>query len=88
MTREDLLDYLISYNCKTFPLSEYGRANCVGIKNPSTKRNAYLDTPIDSKRVKDATVCQICVQLGVEIPECAKAAEPLIHHIKNKNYKK
>jgi hypothetical protein len=31
--------------------------------------------------MKAATVCQISFKLGIQIPDCAKLAEPLINHI-------
>ncbi len=88
MTREDFLDYLQVHGCTIFPLSEYGRANCIGIRNPATERQAFMDTPIDGREMRAATVCQISFKLGIEVPQCAKHAEQLIGHIESETCKK
>lgn len=86
MTRAEFYKHLLDNQCETFPLSEYGRATAVGIKNKKNKNTAFLDTPLDERPIKAASVCQICMRLGVQIPECVSHVEGLINHIKNKDF--
>lgn len=88
MTRAEFYKHLIDNNCETFPLSDFGRATAVGIKNKSNNNTAFLDTPLDDRPIKAASVCQICMRLGIEIPECASHAEGIIKHIKNRDFNK
>lgn len=81
MTRKDFFDYLKESGCETFPPNEYGEANCIGILNPKTKAEAYLDTPIDEREMRPFTIGQLCSQLGVEPPDCAVHVKPMIEEI-------
>lgn len=76
MTRKEVYDYLREQGCDIFPPNEFGKANCIGFLNPKTKLEAYLDTPIDDRRMRDFTIGQICAQLGVEPP-------PGLEHVKS-----
>lgn len=88
MTRQDFYKHLLNHNCETFPLSEFGRATAVGIRNKSNGNQAFLDTPLDNSPIKSATVCQICSRLGVEIPSESMHAREIIDYIKNKDFSK
>lgn len=86
MTRAEFYKYLIKNNCETFPLTEFGRATAVGIRNKKNDKTAYLDTPLDGRPIKAASVCQVCVRIGIAIPESDMHAENLINFIKNKDF--
>ncbi len=86
MTREDVYDWFRVNKCEVEPLADDLRGNSVKIINPKTKRYIYFITPINDKPVNDYSVCKMCCQLGVPIPdECVHMA-PLTEFIKSKHY--
>lgn len=86
MTRREFFEHLKQKGCEFFPPNEYGEANCIGVRNPATKQEAYLDTPIDDRRMRDATIGQMCSQLGVDFPECSRFVKPIIDEIANTDF--
>jgi tRNA A-37 threonylcarbamoyl transferase component Bud32 len=86
MTRADLYDWLKVHGCTTEPLPEHTRGNVVKIINPKTNRHTYLDTPLNETRINDYTICKICSQLGIEIPDDCKSMKPIHDFIKKKHY--
>lgn len=86
MTRADFYDWLIAHGCSIAPLPEDSRGNVIVIKSPHANSKVYYDTPIDSRPVKCYSVCNICHQLYVDIPDECKPVEPLAKFIKNKHY--
>lgn len=81
MTRKDLVDYLQAYGCEMQPLSEFASGNAIKFYNPSTRKVAYIYTPIDDRKMYPATICHICVTLGIEVPNYAQDAKPIINRI-------
>lgn len=76
MTRREVYNYFIKkHKCDQFLPNEYGKANCIGIRNPQTRLEIFFDTPIDDSRMKDFTIGQLSAQLGLEPP-------PGLEHVK------
>lgn len=86
MTRADFYDWLIAHKCTIEPLPEATRGNVIKIKSPNANTHVYYNTPIDERPVKCYSVCNICHQLYVPIPDECKAHEPLATYIKSKHY--
>ncbi len=86
MTREDVYDWFVVNKCDVEPLSDDLRGNSVKITNPKTKRFIYYTTPINDKPVKDYSVCKMCCQLGVPIPNECKHMEEFTEEIKKRHY--
>jgi hypothetical protein len=81
MTRKDLVDYLLVNGCEMDPLPENSVANAVKFHNPATRRTTYIYTPIDNRKMLPATICQVCTQLGIEVPHYAEDANDVIQNI-------
>lgn len=86
MTRADFYDWLIAHKCTIKPLPENTRGNVIKIVSPNANTYVYYDTPIDDRPVKCYSVCHICHQLYVPIPDECKEAEGLAKLIKAKHY--
>ncbi len=86
MTRADFYDWLIAHKCTIEPLSEDTRGNIIKVKSPRSNTYVYLDTPINNKQMKCFTVCQMCHQLYIPIPEVCKESESLAIEIKKTHY--
>jgi len=88
MTRADFYDWLIVHKCTIMPLLGDTRGNIIKVKSPYSNSYVYLDTPINDKPMKCYTVCTMCHQLYIPIPEPCKQLESLAIEIKNKHYPK
>ncbi|MEI2737414.1 MAG: hypothetical protein V9F01_01355 [Chitinophagaceae bacterium] len=87
MTRKEFYDYLIyDMKCQQFPPNEFGMANAIGFKNEKTQKEAYLDTPIDNRRMRDFTIGQICFQLGVEPPPGLEHIKKVVDQVANTDF--
>jgi len=86
MTRREFYIYLQGASCEFFPLNENTTSFSIGIRNPATGREAFMDMPIDERKMRDAKIAQICTQLGVEIPACSHFVKPLIDEIANTDF--
>ncbi|MCZ2395255.1 MAG: hypothetical protein LC100_01805 [Chitinophagales bacterium] len=86
MTRADFYDWLIAKGCTIEPLTPGTRGNVIKIKSPRSNSYVYYNTPIDDRPVKCYSVCNICHQLYVDVPEECKKFEELATFIKNKHY--
>lgn len=88
MTRIDFYDWLLAHKCTIEPLQEDTRGNIIKIKSPHSNTYVYFDTPINDRQMKCYTVCTMCHQLYIPIPDECKESEPLAIEIKNKHYPK
>jgi len=88
MTRADFYDWLIVHKCTIAPLPEDSRGNIIKVLSPHSNSYVYLDTPINDKPMKCYTVCTMCQQLYIPIPEPCKPIEPLAIEIKNRHFPK
>lgn len=86
MTRADFYDWLIVHKCTIEPLPEDTRGNVIKILSPVANSYVFYNTPIDNRPVKCYSVCNICHQLYVPIPDECKSEEDLAKYIKNKHY--
>lgn len=86
ITRADFYYWLIAHKCTIEPLPESTRGNVIKIKSPNANSYVFYDTPIDDKPVKCYSVCNICHQLYVEIPDECKGSEELATFIKKQHY--
>lgn len=86
MTRADFYDWLIANKCTIERLPEDTRGNVIKIKSPHSNSYVFFDTPIDERPVKCYSVCKICQQLYIPIPNHCKELEQLASLIKKKHY--
>lgn len=86
MTRADFYDWMITQGCTIEPLKEATRGNIIKIKSPNANSYVFYDTPIDHRPVKCYSVCNICHQLYIKIPDPCLDQEPLAKFIKDKHY--
>ncbi len=86
MTRADFYDWLISQGCSIEPLPENAKGNVIKINGPNSNTYVYYNTPIDERPVKCYSVCTICHQLYVKVPDPCKDTEGLATFIKNKHF--
>lgn len=72
MTRLDVRDWLQAHQCLP-EVEETINSTAYAVKfvNQSNGRHAYVNTPLNSRLVRPATVKQICLQLGIPLPEYA-----------------
>ena len=87
MTRKEFYNYLVKdIKCDQFPLSEFGTGRAIGIKNPKTGKEAFIDTPIDEKEMRIFTIGQICAQLGIEPPPGLEHIKGVVDKIANTDF--
>lgn len=88
MKQDELIKHLEENGCLTVRVDKRGyvvmrspiTGKITGVPVPKSKDGEYLP----------ATICHICKNMGVEIPDCAKTAEEIIsyvhaNHINNNN---
>lgn len=86
MTRAELRDYLYSLNCEFIPLSEHTTGNSIKVVNTTNNKHAFINLPFDDRIIGKNTLCQICMQLSVPIPDHGKSSIGLAEKIKEKHY--
>ncbi len=86
MTRADFYDWMISQDCKIEPLPEDSHGNVIKIKSPRSDSHVFYNTPIDERPVKCYSVCNMCHQLYIDVPDECKEYEKIATIIKEKHY--
>lgn len=83
MTLADLLDWISSHGCTITPLEEH-KAKVIQFENPKHNLKAYLNLP-SPERIKDFSVCRICVKLAIPVPSFLDYAKGLNDKLKNEH---
>ena len=68
MTKQELLNWVISYGCLIIPIAEY-KARVIMLNNPKTDGESWIELPIDNSKVRDYTIFRICSNLGIPAPD-------------------
>jgi hypothetical protein len=85
MTQDDLVDHLKLSGCEVVRIDKDGY---YVMKNTKTGKISAVPLPKKGKIYRMATVCHVCMQLDVTIPECAKIAEEIINQIRAEHIQK
>jgi hypothetical protein len=86
MTRADFYDWLIVNKCTIAPLPEDTRGNVIKVTSPHANSHVFLDTPINERPMRCFTVCTMCHQLYIPIPDPCKSIEQVVIDIKKRHY--
>lgn len=81
MTRKEVYNYFVKKGFEQFPPNEFGKANCIGFRNPATGLEIYMDTPINDSPMRDFKVGQLCSQIGAEPPPGLEHIKPIVDEI-------
>jgi hypothetical protein len=85
MKQIDLIEYLLAYGCEIAKHLKNG--GCI-ISNKQNNTSSQVPFPSNGKLLKMSTVCIVCKNLGVKIPDCAKDSEGMIDFILSKHTEK
>jgi hypothetical protein len=87
MTPEKFLEWLKQQGCKITPVPGDSKRNLVKITSPGHPGNfVYYSAPINEPAVKCYTICNLCDQLSLEVPESCHDHVKLAEVLKGRYY--
>ncbi len=82
MTQDDLKDWLEVYNCYVYKEKQKEDGIHYTMRSKVDKKLMAVVFPVRGGTYKAATVCAICNNLGVDVPDYGKSMQPIIDHAK------